>query len=119
MKNAVQLICYVDRLGGTLPGLPFVVLGRNDHVAWTMTTTNSDTQDLFVEKVAPGGQAFVDGAYCDAESGRTYPCTSPVSGETIARFGAKSIVPSRSQPRPNGSEMSVMMNWPWMTNSEK
>jgi penicillin amidase len=41
-------------VGGTLPGLPFVVLGRNDHVAWTMTTTNSDTQDLFVEKVAPG-----------------------------------------------------------------
>jgi penicillin amidase len=41
-------------VGGTLPGVPFVVLGRNDHVAWTMTTTNSDTQDLFVEKLAPG-----------------------------------------------------------------
>jgi penicillin amidase len=41
-------------VGGTLPGLPFVVLGRNDHLAWSMTTTNSDTQDLFVEKVAPG-----------------------------------------------------------------
>lgn len=41
-------------VGGTLPGLPFVVLGRNDHVAWSMTTTNSDTQDLFVERVAPG-----------------------------------------------------------------
>jgi penicillin G amidase len=41
-------------VGGTLPGLPFVVLGRNDHVAWSMTTTNSDTQDLFVEKIAPG-----------------------------------------------------------------
>jgi penicillin G amidase len=44
-------------VGGTLPGLPFVVLGRNDHVAWTMTTTNSDTQDLFVEKLAPGDPA--------------------------------------------------------------
>ena len=41
-------------VGGTLPGVPFVVLGRNDQVAWTMTTTNSDTQDLFVEKLAPG-----------------------------------------------------------------
>jgi len=41
-------------VGGTLPGLPFVVLGRNDQLAWSMTTTNSDTQDLFVEKVAPG-----------------------------------------------------------------
>lgn len=40
-------------IGGTLPGLPFVVLGRNDHLAWTMTTTNSDTQDLFIERVDP------------------------------------------------------------------
>jgi len=39
-------------VGGTLPGVPFIVIGRNDHVAWTFTTTNSDTQDLFVEKVA-------------------------------------------------------------------
>ena len=41
-------------VGGTLPGLPFVVLGRNDHLAWSMTTTNSDTQDLFIEKLVPG-----------------------------------------------------------------
>jgi len=40
-------------VGGTLPGLPFVVLGRNDYVAWSMTTTNSDTQDLFVERIDP------------------------------------------------------------------
>ena len=44
-------------VGGTLPGLPFVVLGRNDNVAWTMTTTNSDTQDLFIERIAPGDPA--------------------------------------------------------------
>ena len=31
-----------------------MVLGRNDHLAWSMTTTNSDTQDLFVEKLVPG-----------------------------------------------------------------
>ena len=40
-------------VGGTLPCLPFMVLGRNDNVAWSMTTTNSDTQDLFVERVHP------------------------------------------------------------------
>jgi penicillin amidase len=40
-------------LGGTLPGVPFVVLGRNDRVAWTMTTTGGDTQDLFVERLVP------------------------------------------------------------------
>lgn len=40
-------------VGGTLPGVPFVVLGRNDYLAWSMTTTSSDTQDLFVERIAP------------------------------------------------------------------
>jgi len=43
-----------DVVGGTLPGVPFVVLGRNDDLAWSMTTTDSDTQDLFVERVVPG-----------------------------------------------------------------
>ena len=28
MRNAVQLICYVDRLGGTLPGLRRLLAGR-------------------------------------------------------------------------------------------
>ncbi len=43
-----------NAVGGTLPGVPFVVLGHNDDLAWSMTTTNSDTQDLFVERVVPG-----------------------------------------------------------------
>ena len=41
-------------VGGTLPGVPFVVLGHNDFLAWSMTTTNGDTQDLFIEKLVPG-----------------------------------------------------------------
>ncbi len=44
-------------VGATLPGVPFIVIGRNDRVGWTFTTTNSDTQDLFVERVAPGDAA--------------------------------------------------------------
>ncbi|MGZ5071826.1 MAG: penicillin acylase family protein, partial [Usitatibacter sp.] len=44
-------------VGGTLPGVPFVVLGRNDEIAWSFTTTNGDTQDLFVERVAPDDSA--------------------------------------------------------------
>lgn len=50
--------------GGTMPGLPAVVIGRNRDVAWGFTTTNADTEDLFVERpdpddpdryLAPGG----------------------------------------------------------------
>ncbi len=39
--------------GATAPGVPFLVAGHNGHVAWGLTTTDSDTQDLFVEKLLP------------------------------------------------------------------
>jgi penicillin amidase len=41
------------RVGGTVPGVPFLVVGHNGKVAWGMTSTQSDTQDLFVESVDP------------------------------------------------------------------
>jgi penicillin amidase len=37
--------------GATIPGLPIVLLGQNGHIAWGMTTTGSDVEDLFVETV--------------------------------------------------------------------
>jgi penicillin amidase len=41
-------------VGATAPGVPMLIIGHNGHVAWTFTTTHSDTQDLFLEKLAPG-----------------------------------------------------------------
>lgn len=41
-------------VGATAPGVPFHILGHNGRVAWGFTTTHSDTQDLFVEKLVPG-----------------------------------------------------------------
>ncbi len=35
--------------GATAPGVPFMVLGHNGHIAWTFTTTGADVQDVFVE----------------------------------------------------------------------
>ena len=35
--------------GATVPGLPIVLLGQNNHMAWGFTTTGSDVQDLFME----------------------------------------------------------------------
>ncbi|KAF0129418.1 MAG: penicillin amidase, partial [Xanthobacteraceae bacterium] len=40
-------------IGATLPGVPGVVLGRNDHIAWGFTNTGPDVQDLFIEQVDP------------------------------------------------------------------
>ena len=39
--------------GATVPGLPIVLLGQTDHLAWGFTTTGSDVQDLFVETIDP------------------------------------------------------------------
>jgi len=42
-------------VGATLPGLPVFVAGRTDHVAWGVTNTGTDVQDLVVEEVLAGG----------------------------------------------------------------
>ncbi len=43
----------VEMTGATAPGMPFVLLGHNGSVAWGMTSTNADTQDLFIETIDP------------------------------------------------------------------
>lgn len=42
-----------DIRGATSPGSPVVVLGHNGTVGWGFTTTNLDSQDLFVERIDP------------------------------------------------------------------
>jgi penicillin G amidase len=37
--------------GVTLPGMPFVIAGHNDHVAWGFTALFGDVQDLYIEKL--------------------------------------------------------------------
>ena len=39
------------RAGATAPGVPAIVIGRNERLAWGFTTTHSDTQDVFVERL--------------------------------------------------------------------
>lgn len=39
--------------GAALPGQPFFMIGQNNHLAWGLTTTHADTQDLFIERLNP------------------------------------------------------------------
>ena len=56
----------LDVVGATLPGLPFVVLGRTNKAAWGFTNTGPDVQDLYLEalegkdayRTPTGQQAF-------------------------------------------------------------
>ena len=40
-------------IGFSIPGVPGVVIGHNDRVAWSFTYALADTQDLFVERQDP------------------------------------------------------------------
>jgi penicillin amidase len=40
-----------DIVGGSIPGVPLIVLGRGDRLAWGMTNTGADVQDIFIEKL--------------------------------------------------------------------
>ncbi|MFY9315039.1 MAG: penicillin acylase family protein [Burkholderiales bacterium] len=52
----------VSVIGATLPGVPGVILGRNERLAWGFTNTGPDVQDLFIEKLdASGGYLAPDG----------------------------------------------------------
>jgi penicillin amidase len=41
----------IDAIGGTLPGVPGILVGRNDRIAWGLTTTGADVQDLYLERL--------------------------------------------------------------------
>ena len=41
----------INVLGGTLPGIPAVILGRTEKFAWSFTNTNPDVQDLYIEEI--------------------------------------------------------------------
>ncbi len=64
--------------GVTIPGLPGVILGRNDRVAWGMTTLRTDVQDLYRETIV--GRKVKRGAAFEDLEERT---------ETIAVRGGK------------------------------
>ena len=48
-------------LGGTLPGIPAVVLGRAEKFAWSFTNTNPDVQDLYIEQIDPNNPGMYRG----------------------------------------------------------
>jgi penicillin amidase len=40
-------------IGGTIPGMPVVLVGRSAHLGWGLTSSYLDDQDVFIEKLNP------------------------------------------------------------------
>lgn len=50
----------LDVRGVAVPGVPYVVIGHNARVAWGMTNSGADVQDLAVERVNVGARTVLD-----------------------------------------------------------
>ncbi|MBI2889815.1 MAG: penicillin acylase family protein [Nitrospirae bacterium] len=49
----------IDVIGGTIPGLPYVLFGHNETVAWGITSTVGDAIDLYIERAHPDQPGLV------------------------------------------------------------
>jgi penicillin amidase len=44
--------------GVTVPGLPGVLIGHNERIAWSITSLEADVQDLYIEKLDPASGRY-------------------------------------------------------------
>ncbi|MFE7039107.1 penicillin acylase family protein [Streptomyces atratus] len=71
--------CQYDTAGYTFSGMPGVIIGHNQDIAWGFTNLGADVTDLFLEKVSTAGYLY---------DGKVKPFT--VRKETIEVAGGKS-----------------------------
>jgi penicillin amidase len=62
--------CPYNVAGFTFAGVPGVIIGHNDRVAWGFTNVGPDVMDLYIERVNPDNpdQYEVNGAWVDFET---------------------------------------------------
>lgn len=61
-------------IGGTIPGVPVVLIGRSDQIGWGLTTAYLDDQDVVIEKLNPANPeeyALPDGNWGKFDSRQT------------------------------------------------
>ena len=56
INNDVQTVGDMNVTGVTLPGVPWVIVGHNDRIAWGFTNLNPTVTDLYVETFNQAGQ---------------------------------------------------------------
>ena len=97
--------------GATAPGVPAVLIGHNGQIGWGFTTTQADTQDLFVERLVDAdhyaspqgplpfltrteriGVKGVDAVEITVRQTRHGPVLSDISGEAAAIAGSGYVV---------------------------
>jgi penicillin amidase len=126
--STVSEACPFDVAGFSFSGLPGIIIGHNDRVAWGFTNLGPDVADLYIERVA-GDESELDGAMqpmavrtetirvaggddvkVRVRSTSRGPIVSDVSGQIgsiAADYGAASDEPDR--------EYAVSLQWTALT----
>ena len=100
--------------GASLPGLPMVIIGHNDRIAWGVTALYADVQDHYVERINPSdpGQYAVGDVW---ESFQSFQETISVAGGTPVtlpiQHSRHGVVVSE-QPQ-NGQMLALRWDAPW------
>ncbi|MFE9597535.1 penicillin acylase family protein [Streptomyces hokutonensis] len=81
--RTVSSKCQYDVTGYTFAGMPGVVIGHNQDIAWGMTNSGVDTTDLYLEKLSGDGYLY---------DGTTKPFTSRTETIKVAGGASKKIV---------------------------
>ncbi|MEU1853462.1 penicillin acylase family protein [Streptomyces sp. NPDC019990] len=56
--RSVSSTCRYDVSGYTFAGMPGVIIGHNQHIAWGMTNSGVDVTDLYLEKITGNGYLY-------------------------------------------------------------
>ena len=89
-----------DVRGVTVPGLPFVPIGRNSRAAWAVTSALDANSDTFVERLSADGKSYLhNGKYLPLQSHQeTIDCRTPptavldlTSGDTSSSCTSPSV----------------------------
>ncbi len=71
----------LDEIGYTFPGVPGIIIGHNEHIAWGVTNGMVDDTDLYIEHLSADGSSYLS-------NGQMLPVQTHT--ETIKIAGGKS-----------------------------
>ena len=62
--------CQLDVAGFSFAGVPGIIIGHNDRIAWGVTNVGPDVMDLYIEKINPDNptQYEINGEWVDMET---------------------------------------------------
>ncbi|MDO0914202.1 penicillin acylase family protein [Streptomyces sp. DT2A-34] len=95
--RSVSSTCQYDVSGYTFAGMPGVVIGHNQNIAWGMTNSGVDVTDLYLEKLSGDGYLY---------DGKTVPFTAREETIKVAGAAAKKIVVRETNNGPLLSDRS-------------